>query len=120
MVIEQVKEVLKIEAEAILDLMERIGPEFDKAVQMILASKGRVILTGMGKSGLVARKIASTLSSTGTPAFFLHPGEAIHGDLGMVTRDDIILAISNSGYTQEVKNILPILKKMGAKIITFT
>ena len=120
MVIEQVKEVLKIEAEAILDLIERIGPEFEKAVQMILASKGRVILTGMGKSGLVARKIASTLSSTGTPSFFLHPGEAIHGDLGMVTRDDIILAISNSGYTQEVKNILPILKKMGAKIITFT
>jgi arabinose-5-phosphate isomerase len=120
MVIEQVKEVLKIEAEAILDLMERVGPEFEKAVQMILASKGRVILTGMGKSGLVARKIAATLNSTGTPSLFLHPGEAIHGDLGMVTRDDIILAISNSGHTQEVKNILPILKNMGAKIITFT
>lgn len=120
MIIEQVKEVLKIEAQAILDLLERVGPEFEKAVQMILEAKGRVILTGMGKSGLVGRKIAATLNSTGTPSFFLHPGEAIHGDLGMVTRDDIILAISNSGYTQEIKNILPILKDMGTKIITFT
>ena len=120
MVIEQVKEVLKIEAQAILDLMERVGPEFEKAVQMILEAKGRVILTGMGKSGLVGRKIAATLNSTGTPSLFLHPGEAIHGDLGMVTRDDIVLAISNSGHTQEIKNILPILKDMGAKIIVFT
>jgi arabinose-5-phosphate isomerase len=120
MVIEQVKEVLKIEAQAILDLLERIGPEFEKAVQMILEAKGRVILTGMGKSGLVGRKISATLSSTGTPSLFLHPGEAIHGDLGMVTREDVVLAISNSGYTQEIKNILPILKDMGAKIISFT
>jgi arabinose-5-phosphate isomerase len=120
MVIEQVKEVLKIEAEAILDLLERVGPEFEKAVQMILEAKGRVILTGMGKSGLVGRKISSTLSSTGTPSIFLHPGEAIHGDLGMVTREDVVLAISNSGHTQEIKNIIPILKDMGTKIITFT
>ena len=120
MVIEQVKEVLKIEAQAILDLVERVGPEFEKAVQMILEAKGRVILTGMGKSGLVGRKIAATLNSTGTPSLFLHPGEAIHGDLGMVTREDVVLAISNSGYTQEIKNILPILKDMGAKIISFT
>lgn len=120
MIIEQVKEVLKIEAQAILDLQERIGPEFEKAVQMILKAKGRVILTGIGKSGLVGRKIASTLNSTGTPSLFLHPTEAIHGDLGMVTGDDIILAISNSGQTSEIKNILPILKKMGAKIISFT
>ena len=120
MIIEQVKEVLKIEAQAILDLMERIGPEFEKAVQMILEAKGRVILTGIGKSGLVGRKIVSTLNSTGTPSLFLHPTEAIHGDLGMVTGDDVILAISNSGQTAEIKNILPILKKMGAKIICFT
>jgi arabinose-5-phosphate isomerase len=120
MIIEQVKEVLKIEAQAILGLLERVGPEFEKAVQMILEAKGRVILTGMGKSGLVGRKIAATLSSTGTPALFLHPGEAIHGDLGMVTREDVVLAISTSGYTQEIKNILPILKDMGTKIISFT
>ena len=120
MIIEQVKEVLKIEAQAIMDLQERIGPDFEKAVQMILKAKGRVILTGIGKSGLVGRKIASTLNSTGTPSLFLHPTEAIHGDLGMVTADDIILAISNSGQTPEIKNILPMLKNMGAKIIAFT
>ena len=120
MIVEQVKEVLKIEAQAILDLLDRIGPEFEKAVQMILDAKGRVILTGMGKSGLVGRKIAATLSSTGTPSFFLHPAEATHGDLGMVTRDDVILAISNSGHTAEINHILPILKKIGAKIISFT
>lgn len=120
MVIEQVKEVLKIEAQAIMDLVDRVGPEFEKAVQMILKAKGRVILTGMGKSGLVGRKIAATLNSTGTPSLFLHPAEAIHGDLGMVTRNDVILAISNSGQTTEINNILPILKKMGARIISFT
>ena len=120
MVIEQAKEVLKIEAEAILDLLERVGSEFEKAVQMILEAKGRVILTGMGKSGLVGRKISATFSSTGTPSLFLHPGEAIHGDLGMVTREDVVLAISNSGYTPEIKNIMPILKDMGTKIISFT
>ncbi|RLB13338.1 MAG: KpsF/GutQ family sugar-phosphate isomerase [Deltaproteobacteria bacterium] len=120
MVIEQAKEVLKIEAHGILGLVDRIGPEFKKAVDMILKSKGRVILTGMGKSGLVARKITATLNSTGTPSLFLHPAEAIHGDLGMVTGDDIILAVSNSGQTPEINTILPILKKMGAKIISFT
>ena len=119
MVIEQVKEVLKIEAQAILDLLDRIGPEFEKAVAMILESKGRVILTGMGKSGLVGRKISATLNSTGTPSLFLHPAEAIHGDLGMVTPDDIVLAISNSGQTAEINNILPIIRNMGAKIISF-
>lgn len=120
MVIEQAKEVLKIEAQAIMDLVDRVGPGFEKAVHMILKAKGRVILTGMGKSGLVGRKIASTLNSTGTPALFLHPAEAIHGDLGMVTQDDIVLAISNSGQTTEISNILPILKNMGTKIIAFT
>lgn len=120
MIIEQVKEVLKIEAQAILDLMDRIGPEFENAVDMILNADGRVILTGMGKSGLVGRKIAATLNSTGTPSFFLHPAEAIHGDLGMVTQKDVVLAISNSGQTSEINHILPILKKMGTKIISFT
>lgn len=120
MVLEQVKEVLKIEAQAILDLVERVGPEFEEAVRMILESKGRVILTGMGKSGLVARKIAATLNSTGTPSLFLHPAEAIHGDLGMVTSDDIVVAISNSGNTAEINSLLPILKSMKAKIISMT
>ena len=120
MIYEQVKEVLQIEAQGILDLIERIGTEFEKAVRMILDSKGRVILTGIGKSGLVGRKISATLNSTGTPSLFLHPAEAIHGDLGMVTKDDIILAISNSGQTAEINNILPILRNMGAKIISFT
>ena len=120
MVLEQAKQVLKIEARGILGLVNKIGPEFEEAVELILKSKGRVILTGMGKSGLVARKITATLNSTGTPSIFLHPAEAIHGDLGMVTPDDIILAISNSGNTSEINTILPILKKMGAKIISFT
>lgn len=120
MVIEQVKEVLKIEAEALLGLVDRVGPEFERAVRMILKSKGRVILTGMGKSGLVARKISATLNSTGTPSLFLHPAEAIHGDLGMVTRNDVVLVLSYSGNTPEINTILPIIQQIGAKIITFT
>ena len=117
---EQVKEVLEIEAQGIMGLVDRIGPEFEEAVRLILRSKGRIILTGMGKSGLVARKISATLNSTGTPSLFMHPAEAIHGDLGMVTKDDVILSISNSGHTQEINRLLPIIKKMGAKIISFT
>ena len=120
MIIEQVKEVLRIEAQSILDLIERIGPDFEKAVKMILDAKGRVILTGMGKSGLVCRKISATLNSTGTPSLFLHPAEAIHGDLGMVTKHDIVIALSNSGNTSEINKILPIVKKMGTKIISMT
>lgn len=121
MIIEQAKDVLKIEAQGILDLIDRVGPDFERAVQIIVKSKGRVIITGMGKSGLVGRKISSTLSSTGTPSIFMHPAEALHGDLGMVTRDDVILAISNGGHTQEINRILPMIKKeMGAKIISFT
>jgi arabinose-5-phosphate isomerase len=119
-IIEQVKEVLKIEAEAVLGLLDRVDSEFERAVRIIKKSKGRVILTGMGKSGLVARKISATLNSTGTPSLFLHPAEAIHGDLGMVARDDVILAISQSGKTSEINTILPLLRKMGAKIIAFT
>jgi arabinose-5-phosphate isomerase len=120
MVIEQAKEVLKIEAQSILSLVDRVGPEFEAAVDMILEAKGRVILTGMGKSGLIGRKIAATLNSTGTPSLFLHPAEALHGDLGMVTRENIVIAISNSGQTAEINTILPLLRKMGAKIIAMT
>jgi len=120
MVIRQAKEVLKIEAQGILGLVDRVGPEFEKAIEIIMKAKGRVILAGMGKSGLIARKIAATLNSTGTPSHFLHPAEAIHGDLGMVTSDDVVVAISNSGQTTEINNILPMLKKIGAKIIGFT
>jgi arabinose-5-phosphate isomerase len=113
------REVLQIEAQGILDLIERIGPEFEKAVELILNSKGRVILTGIGKSGIVGRKITATLNSTGTPSLFLHPVEAAHGDLGVVTRDDIVIGISNSGYTKELADILPTLKSLGVKVITF-
>ncbi len=120
MLIEQAKEVLQIEAQSILGLMDRMGPAFAEAVSLILKARGRVILTGMGKSGLVARKISATLNSTGTKSFFLHPAEAIHGDLGMATPDDILLAISNSGHTAEINKILPILKEMNVKIISFT
>jgi len=119
-IIDQVRDVLKIEAQAIIGLMDRVGPDFERAVKLILESKGRVILTGIGKSGLVGRKISATLNSTGTPSLFLHPVEAIHGDLGMVTRDDILLAISNSGQTAEINNIFPMIKDIGAKIIAFT
>ena len=121
MIIEQAKDVLKIEAQGILDLIDRVGPEFEKAVQIIVKSRGRVIITGMGKSGLVGRKISATLSSTGTPSIFMHPAEALHGDLGMVTRNDVVLAISNGGHTHEINKILPMIKTdMGAKIISFT
>lgn len=117
MIIENAREVLAIEAEAIQRLIPRINGQFTEAIRMILACKGRVIVTGMGKSGLVAKKIAATLASTGTPAFFLHPAEGIHGDLGMVTSEDIVLALSNSGETAEVVRIIPTIKRIGASII---
>ena len=119
-VIRQAREVLQIEAQGILDLIDRIGPAFEKAVEMILNSSGRVILTGIGKSGIVGRKITATLNSTGTPSLFLHPAEAIHGDLGMVRADDIVIVISNSGYTKELTAIIPTLRGLGAKLIAFT
>lgn len=120
MIIDEAREVLKIEAESILHLVDRLGPEFELAVETILEATGRVILTGMGKSGLIGRKISATLNSTGTPSVFMHPGEAIHGDLGMVRPEDVILAISNSGQTHEINTILPLVRDMGAKIISFT
>jgi arabinose-5-phosphate isomerase len=117
--IRQAREVLQIEAQGILDLVERIGQEFEQAVEMIIKSKGRIILTGIGKSGLIGRKISATLNSTGTPSLFLHPAEALHGDLGMVTADDVVIAISNSGYTKELIQIAPNVKDIGAKLIAF-
>ena len=111
------KNVLKVEGEAVLSLIERINENFDEGINAIRNCGGRVIVTGMGKSGLISQKIAATLSSTGTPSLFMHPGEASHGDLGMVTKDDIILAISNSGETYELIQIIPAFKRMGLKII---
>ena len=111
------QKVLRMESEAILELVPRIDEHFDAAVEMILACPGRAVITGMGKSGLIGRKIAATLASTGTPSFYLHPAEGIHGDLGMVTGEDVVIALSNSGETAEVLNILPSLRRIGAKII---
>ena len=114
------KKVLKTEAEAIYTLVEKLGSNFEKAVEIIYKSKGRVVVTGMGKSGLVGKKIAATLASTGTPAFFLHPAEAGHGDLGMVTSDDVIIAISNSGETEEIIGLIPFLKRFNLCLISIT
>jgi len=119
-VLEKAKKVLKLEANGILELIPKLDNSFVEMVEAIFECKGRLVVTGMGKSGLVGRKIVATLSSTGTPSFFLHPAEAIHGDLGMVGRDDIVLAISNSGETNELNFIIPIFKKTGIKIISFT
>lgn len=117
MVVEQARKVLAIEAQAIQSLIPKINGEFTAAVNMILECKGRAIVTGMGKSGIIGKKIAATLASTGTPAFFLHPAEGIHGDLGMVTSEDIVIAISNSGETAEIIAILPSIRRIGAAII---
>ena len=114
------KEVLTIEANSILRLKNNIGEEFDKAVEYLYNCKGRVIVTGMGKSGLIGRKIAATLSSTGTPSYFLHPAESSHGDSGIITRNDVIIAISNSGETQELLNLLPLIKRFGVTMIGMT
>ena len=114
------REVLRIEADAVMALAERIDGAFVQALALILNCHGRVIVSGMGKSGHVGRKIASTLSSTGTPAYFVHPAEASHGDLGMITRDDVLIAISNSGESVELLTIVPIIKRLGAKLISVT
>ncbi|MGZ8154553.1 MAG: KpsF/GutQ family sugar-phosphate isomerase [Burkholderiales bacterium] len=114
------RDVLQIEAKAISDLIDRLDSRFTEAVRVILERRGRVVVSGMGKSGHIARKIASTLASTGTPAFFLHPAEASHGDLGMVLRGDVFIALSNSGESAELLSIVPLLKRQGAKLIAFT
>ena len=118
--IERAKEVLKIEAQSILSLINKSDGNFARAVNMIFQCKGRVIITGIGKSGLIGRKIVATLTSTGTQALFLHPVEGIHGDLGIVTREDILLAISNSGETRELLPIISSVRHIGAPIISFT
>ncbi len=114
------KRVLKIEAGAISSLVRRVGPDFSRAVDLILSTEGKVIVSGMGKSGIICQKIASTLSSTGTPAFFLHPAEGVHGDLGIVMRNDILIAISNSGETDELIRLLPPVKRLGVRMIAMT
>ncbi len=119
-VIESGKQVLEIEALSISRLIEHMDEQFEIAVRLIVECKGRVVITGMGKPGFIARKMAATFASTGTPSLFLHPAEAIHGDLGMVTREDIVIAISNSGETEEITGLLAHLKKIGAKIIALT
>ena len=118
--IEMGREALRIEARAVAALVERLGADFDKACRMLLACTGRVVVSGMGKSGHIGGKIAATLASTGTPAFFLHPAEASHGDLGMVTKGDVVLAISYSGETAELLTILPLFKRMDARLIAMT
>ena len=120
MVIEQAVNVLKIEAEGILDLVDHIGPEFCLMVDAICDCNARVIISGIGKSGLVGRKITATLNSTGTRAIFLHPVEAMHGDLGMVSETDVFLALSNSGETEELTSLIPSIRALGCKIIAFT
>jgi len=112
--------VLRLEAEAILGLIPKLDARFDRAVGLLHGCAGRVIVTGMGKSGLIGRKIAATLASTGTPAYFLHPAEGVHGDIGMVARGDVVLALSNSGETDEILAIVPPLKRLGVPIVLLT
>lgn len=114
------KSVVNIESKAILALMDRIGERFAHACELLMHCEGRVVVVGMGKSGHIGRKIASTLASTGTPSFYIHPGEANHGDLGMITRKDVVLAISNSGETPELMTILPLIKRLGVVLIVLT
>ena len=120
MTLSKAKEVMDIEAAAILGLKKHLDRNFTRAVDLLLACQGRVIVTGMGKTGIIGRKIAATLSSTGTPSIFLHSAEAVHGDLGQVTRADVLLMISNSGETEETTRLLPLVKKIGAKTIAVT
>lgn len=118
--IRQAKDVLKTEAEAIAALIERVDKTFIDAVEIIFSCKGKVIVTGMGKSGLIGKKMAATFASTGTPAFFLNPAEGSHGDIGMVTKGDVVIAISNSGETEEIIMILPLLQRLNIKVISLT
>jgi arabinose-5-phosphate isomerase len=119
-VIDEARRVIMVEAEALSAMAARIDASFERAVGLILGSPGRVIVSGMGKSGLVGQKIASTMASTGTPAFFLHPAEGIHGDLGMIMKGDIVIGISNSGETEEILKILPSIKRLGANMVAMS
>src|SRR3954465_12663755 len=118
--IAEARRVLEVESAAILGLIEHLDNTFVDVVELINASAGRVITMGLGKSGIICKKISATLASTGTPSFFLHPAEAIHGDLGMVVRGDVVLAISNSGETEELVRLIPSLKRIGAEIVAIT
>jgi arabinose-5-phosphate isomerase len=118
--LERAVRVLSVEAKAIEELKERLDENFARAVELLLATRGKVVVTGMGKSGLVGRKISATMASTGTPSFFLHPAEGIHGDVGMVNAGDVVIALSNSGETEEVVRLLPVFKRMGLPLIALT
>ena len=119
-IIEEARRVLRVEAQSLLDLAERINENFSQAIELLYQCKGKVVLMGMGKSGLVGRKIASTFASTGTPAFFLHPAEGVNGDFGMLAKEDVIIAISNSGETRELLEVLPLIKRYGNRLVTLT
>ena len=119
-IIQDAKRVLEIEYQSVKALIDRIGPEFESAVDIIYNSKGRVIVTGIGKSGIIGKKISATLTSTGTSAIFLHPAEGVHGDLGMVLKDDVVICISKSGNTGEISRLVPVFKTIGVPIITMT
>ncbi|PZW67911.1 arabinose-5-phosphate isomerase [Pseudomonas sp. URMO17WK12:I1] len=118
--IDSAQRTIRLEIEAVQELLPRIDANFVKACELILASKGRVVVVGMGKSGHIGNKIAATLASTGTTAFFVHPAEASHGDMGMITRDDVVLALSNSGSTAEIVTLLPLIKRLGITLISMT
>lgn len=120
MLIDKAKEVIRIEAQAVNSLVGRINANFLKAIDLIVKCKGRVVVTGMGKTGIIGRKIASTLSSTGTPSIWMHSAEAVHGDLGQLTKNDVLVVISYSGETEETKRLLPLVKKINARIVAFT
>jgi arabinose-5-phosphate isomerase len=120
MVLERAKQVLKIEAEAVYNLINKLNENFVKAVDLLNECQGKVIVTGIGKSGIISQKIASTLACTGTPAFFLHPAEGIHGDMGMMAKKDVVIAVSNSGETNEIAQLLPLIKRLSIKLIVMT
>ena len=120
MSLDTARRVLRIEATALSELLERLDASFERAVDLLLACKGRVVIIGMGKSGLIGRKIAATFSSTGTPSVFLHPAEAVHGDLGMLMRDDVVMAVSYGGETEEIIALLETIKRLGLRMIALT
>src|SRR3989338_574112 len=113
-ILTRAKEVLRIEADAVRRLIPRVGKPFQSAVNLVLGCKGRVAVTGMGKAGLIGQKLSATLASTGTPSHWVHPAEAIHGDLGRITRTDVVIALSNSGETEELTRLLPVIKRIGS------
>jgi arabinose-5-phosphate isomerase len=114
------KNVIRIERDTLTDLLSRLNHSFEEACDILVKSKGRVVVMGVGKPGFIAQKISATLSSTGTPSFYLHPAEALHGDLGRLTKDDVVIALSNSGRTEEIVKLLPIIKKIGVRVISMT